>query len=125
MKLLVGLRNHVYADFIAYNLRLLGCNAKVVEDGIGIVDLLFGQDWDIVIIGIHIGYYNGLEILNKYQKYSQERLETQDDFVKAKIFIASSFYDKLSMQQAKTLGVADYFVMPQDTDELLYQILKK
>lgn len=125
MKILIGLRNHVYADYIGYNLRLLGHDVKVVESGIDIIDLLFIQDWDIVIVGIHVSYYNGLEILDKYQKYCHDRQTVQENFVKAKIFIASSFYDKQSIQQAKTLGAVDYFVMPQDTAEILNQILKK
>jgi CheY-like chemotaxis protein len=125
MKILIGLRNHVYADYIGYHLRSLGHEVKVVDDGKDIVNLLFSQDWNIVIIGIHVSYYNGLEILDRYQKYCHERLKVQVDFLKAKIYIASSVYDQLSIQQAKTLGAVDYFVMPQDTDEVLNQILKK
>lgn len=125
MKFLIGLRNNVYADYIGYNLRLLGHDVMVVEGGSDILDMLFRQNWDVVIVGILVNYYNGLEILDKYQKYCHERLKVEDDFVRAKIFIASSFFDKISMQQAMSLGAADYFVMPQDTDELLNNILKK
>lgn len=125
MNILIGLRNNVYADYLGYNLRLLGHEVKVVEDGIDIVDLLFSKDWDVVIVGILVSYYNGLEILERYRKYSDERLKEQSDFVKAKIFICSSFYDKVSMLQAKSLGAADYFVVPLDTEELLNNILKK
>ena len=125
MRILIGLRNHIYADYIGYNLRLLGHEVIVVEGGSDIISLLFNQNWDIVIVGILVNYYNGLEILEKYQEYYHERLKKQSDFVRAKIFIASSFYDKISMQQAMSLGAADYFVMPQDTDEFLNNILKK
>lgn len=124
MKFLIGLRNHVYADYLAYNLRLLGHDVIVVVAGSDIINLLFKQKWDVVIIGILVNYYNGLEILEKYQKYYQERGENQSDFARAKIYIASSFYDKISREQAMSLGAADYFVMPQDTDELLNNILK-
>lgn len=125
MNILIGLRNNVYADYLGYNLRLLGHDVKVLEDGIDIVDLLFSKDWDIVIVGILVSYYNGLEILERYQKYSDEKLKEQSNFVKAKFFIGSSFYDQVSMQQAKSLGATDYFVVPLDTDELLNNILKK
>jgi Response regulator containing a CheY-like receiver domain and a GGDEF domain len=125
MNILIGLRNNVYADYLGYNLRLLGHDVNVVEDGLDIVDLLFSKDWDIVIVGILVSYYNGLEILERYQKYCDEKLKDQSNFVKAKIFIVSSFYDQVSMQQAKSLGAIDYFVVPLDTDELLNNILKK
>lgn len=125
MNILIGLRNNVYADYLGYNLRLLGHDVNVVEDGLDIVDLLFSKDWDIVIVGILVSYYNGLEILERYQKYFDEKLKEQSNFVKAKIFIVSSFYDQVSMQQAKSLGAIDYFVVPLDTDELLNNILKK
>lgn len=125
MNILIGLRNNVYADYLGYNLRLLGHDVNVVEDGLDIVDLLFSKDWDIVIVGILVSYYNGLEILERYQKYFDEKLKEQSNFVKAKIFIVSSFYDQVSMQQAKSLGATDYFVVPQDTEELLNNILKK
>lgn len=125
MRILIGLRNHIYADYIGYNLRLLGHEVIVVEGGSDIISLLFNQNWDVVIVGILVNYYNGLEILEKYQEYYHERLKKQSDFVRAKIFIASSFYDKISMQKAMSLGAADYFVMPQDTDEFLNNILNK
>lgn len=125
MNILIGLRNNVYADYLGYNLRLLGHDVNVVEDGLDIVDLLFSKDWDIVIVGILVSYYNGLEILERYQKYFDEKLKEQSNFVKAKIFIVSSFYDQVSMQQAKSLGATDYFVVSQDTEELLNNILKK
>ena len=125
MRILIGLRNHIYADYVGYNLRLLGHEVIVVEGGSDIISLLFNQNWDIVIVGILVNYYNGLEILEKYQEYYHERLKKQSDFIRAKIFIASSFYDKISMQQAMSLGAADYFVMPQDTDEFLNNILNK
>lgn len=123
--MLIGLRNRVYANYIGYNLRLLGHEVMVVEGGSDIINLLFNQNWDVVIVGILVNYYNGLEILQKYQEYYHERLKKQNDFVRAKIFIASSFYDKISMQQAMSLGAADYFVVPQDTEEFLNNILKK
>ena len=124
MKLLVGLRNHVYADFIAYNLRLLGHDVKVVKDGLEIVNTLFAQKWDGAIIGIHVDYYNGLEILDKYQQYCLEKQKKQEDFVKAKIIIGSSFYDKLSLEQTMNLGAIDYFVVPMNTNDLLNKIQK-
>ena len=125
MNILIGLRNTVYADYLGYNLRLLGHDVKVVENGLDITDLLFSKDWDIVIVGILVSYYNGLEILERYRKYCDEKLKEQSDFVKAKVFIGSSFYNQVSMQQAKSLGATDYFVVPQDTEELLNNILKK
>ena len=125
MNILIGLRNTVYADYLGYNLRLLGHEVKVVENGLDIIELLFSKDWDIVIVGILVSYYNGLEILERYRKYCDEKLKEQSDFVKAKVFIGSSFYNQVSMQQAKSLGATDYFVVPQDTEELLNNILKK
>ncbi len=126
-KILIGLRNQVYADYIGYCLRMQGQDVKVVAGGMDIVHLLFSQNWDIAIIGIHVSYYNGLEILDKYRKYCHEMVkEAQGEVpVKTKIYIVSGFYDRVSLQQAKNLGAADCFVVPQDTDTFLNQVLKK
>lgn len=126
-KILIGLRNRVYADYIGYCLRMQGQEVKVVDDGIDIVNMLFSKDWNIAIIGIHLSYYNGLEILEKYNKYYHEMImkAQAEPPAKLRIFIASSVYDGTSIQQAKKLGAEDYFVMPQDTDEFLNHILKK
>ena len=126
-KILIGLRNRVYADYEGYCLRMQGQEVEVVDDGIDIIHLLFTRNWNIAIIGIHLGYYNGLEILQKYRRHYHEMVKDTNGEApaKLKIFIASSVYDKLSIQQARSLGAKDYFVMPQDTDEFLNQVLKK
>lgn len=127
MKILIGFRNHVYADYIGYCLRTSGHEVTVVDGGMDIVHLLFTQEWDIAMIGIHVNYYNGLEILDKYRKYYHEiQMKAPGKVLpKTQIYIASGFYDRGSMQQAKDLGAADYFVVPQDTDDFLNRILKK
>ncbi len=51
-KILIGLRNQVYADYIAYCLSSFGYEVKVVDSGINILHLLFDEFWDIAIIGV-------------------------------------------------------------------------
>lgn len=127
MKILIGFRNCVYADYIGYCLSMKGHEVKVVDSGMDIVHLLFFQNWDIAIIGAHVSYYNGLEILDKYRKYYHEKeMKARGNIApKTRIYIANSFYDKESLRQAKNLGAVDYFVVPQDTDEFLNQVLKE
>lgn len=126
-RILIGLRNRVYADYIGYCLKMQGQEVEVVDDGIDIVNLLFSKDWNIAVIGIHLSYYNGLEILERYNKYFHEMtMKALDDPpARLRIFIASSVYDRMSILQAKKLGAENYFVMPQDTDVFLNDILKK
>lgn len=127
MKILIGLRNRVYADYIGYCLRECGHEVRVVDGGMDIVHLLCSQKWDIAIIGTYVNYYNGLEILDKYRKYYYEiTAKAQGETIpKTRIYIVNNFYDQMSSQQAKHLGAAGYFIVPQDTDIFLNQVLKK
>lgn len=126
MKILIILHNRVYADYIGYRLKRQGHEVRMVNKKIEIIPLLLHQYWDIAIIGISVGYYNGLEILDLYNRHYDEYARKSEKEIpkKTKIYILSTIQDKRCMTNAKLLGAAGYFRVPQNTNVFLDHIIK-
>lgn len=126
MKVLIMLRNRVYADYIGYHMTKVANEVKVVDKSQEVIPLLLNQHWDIAIIGISVGYYNSLEILDLYNKHYEEYAKMSEKEIpkKTRIYILSTVQDKKCMTNAMLLGAAGYFKVPQNTNEFLDHIIK-
>lgn len=126
MKVLIMLRNRVYADYIGYHIKKIANEVTIVDKSQEVIPLLLHQHWDIAIIGISSGYYNGLEILDLYNKHCEEysKMSKEEMPKKTKIYILSTVQDKKCMTNAMLLGAAGYFKVPQKTSELLDHIIR-
>jgi len=125
MRILIMLRNRVYADYIGYHMKKLANEVKIVNKGQEVLPLLVSQHWDIAILGVS-SFYNSLEILDLYNKHYKEKAQISGEEIpkKTKIYILSTFQDKGYMTNAILLGAAGYFRIPQKTNEFIDHIIR-
>ncbi|MDD2953907.1 MAG: YaiO family outer membrane beta-barrel protein [Parabacteroides sp.] len=107
------MRNKVYSEYLAYKLEREGHEVHIENDGLSALEAMRGVRWELVLIGILLQYYNGLEILAEYRRHGGD----------ARVIIITHVRNEQARRSAAKLGVSDFFALPIDTSLLMRKIM--
>lgn len=113
MKILICEDNPMAMKTLAVVLEREGFKADIAEDGIRAMEFLLKNDYDLLVMDIHLPYRSGLELV-KFVRSDQGK-ETPAIFLTA-------FSDPQMQRQAGELGISDYIVKPFNPVELVARI---
>jgi len=113
MKILICEDNKMASRTISVVLEREGYQTTTAEDGNLAIGLLDNNNYDLVIVDIHLPYHSGLELV----KYLRSDLQK-----KTPVLIVSAFSDVQIQKQAGELGVNGYIIKPFNPDELVRMI---
>jgi DNA-binding response OmpR family regulator len=113
MKILICEDNKMASRTISVVLEREGYQTMTAEDGNLAIGMLNNNNFDLVIVDIHLPYHSGLELV----KYLRSDLQK-----KTPVLILSAFSDAQIQKQAGELGVNGYIIKPFNPDELVRMI---
>jgi DNA-binding response OmpR family regulator len=90
-----------------------GFDADTAEDGNRAIELLRDNDYDLVVVDIHLPYRSGLELV-KFIRSDQGK--------DTPALVLTAFSDLQMQRQAGELGISDYIVKPFDPVDLVKRI---
>lgn len=90
-----------------------GFVADMADDGNVGIEMLQKNDYDLLVIDIHLPYHSGLELI-KFVR-SEQGKDTP-------VIILSAFSDNQMQRQAGELGISDYIVKPFNPVDLVTKI---
>jgi DNA-binding response OmpR family regulator len=90
-----------------------GYDADVADDGNVGIEMLQKNDYDLLVIDIHLPYRSGLELI-KYVRSDQGK--------DTPVIILTAFSDNQMQRQAGELGISDYIVKPFNPVDLITKI---
>lgn len=113
MKILICEDNKLAMRALAVFLGKEGFETTNAIDGNEAMELLNVNEYDLVLIDIHLPYHSGLELI----KHLRSDLKK-----KTPVIVVSAFSDPQIQRQAHELGITDYIVKPIDPTDLLEKI---
>ncbi len=113
MKILICEDNRLANKTLSVVLKKEGFETDTAEDGNQAIDLLQKNDYDLLIVDIHLPYHSGLELV-KFVRSEQEK-DTPAIFLTA-------FSDPQMQRQARELGIEGYIVKPFNPSDLVTKI---
>ena len=113
MKILICEDNRMASRTISVVLEREGYETETADDGNLAIDLLKDNNYDLVIVDIHLPYHSGLELVKYLRSYQQK---------KTPVLVVSAFSDPQMQKQAAELGANGYIVKPFNPDELVRMI---
>lgn len=113
MNILVCEDNKLASLVIARILQRRGFDIDTASDGNEAMEKIASGNPDLVICDIHLPYHSGLELV----RYMRTELGRETP-----VIIVSAFSDPHVQEQAKELGISDYFVKPFDSETLIARI---
>jgi DNA-binding response OmpR family regulator len=113
MKILICEDNPMAMKTLSVVLEREGFDADVADDGNVGIEMLEKNDYDLLVIDIHLPYRSGLELI-KFVR-SEQGKETP-------VIILSAFSDNQMQRQAGELGISDYIVKPFNPADLVAKI---
>jgi DNA-binding response OmpR family regulator len=113
MKILICEDNPMAMRTLAVILEREGFAADMAEDGNVAIELLQRNDYDLLVVDIHLPYRSGLELV-KFVRSDQGK-ETP-------VIILTAFSDHQMQRQAGELGINDYIVKPFNPADLVARI---
>lgn len=113
MKILVCEDNPMALKTLSVILEREGFLADTAEDGNIAIDLLQRNDYDLLVVDIHLPFRSGLELV----KFLRSDLGKETP-----VIILTAFSDHQMQRQAAELGISDYIVKPFNPVELVKKI---
>ena len=113
MKILICEDNPMAMKTLSVVLEREGYDADVADDGNVGIEMLQKNDYDLLVVDIHLPYRSGLELI-KFVR-SDQRKDTP-------VIILTAFSDNQMQRQAGELGISDYIVKPFNPVDLVVKI---
>jgi DNA-binding response OmpR family regulator len=113
MKILICEDNPMAMKTLSVVLEREGYDADVADDGNVGIEMLQKNDYDLLVIDIHLPYRSGLELI-KYVRSDQGK--------DTPVIILTAFSDNQMQRQAGELGISDYIVKPFNPVDLVAKI---
>lgn len=113
MRILICEDNPLAMKTLVVVLKREGFQADAAVDGNEAIALLQQNEYDLLVIDIHLPYHSGLELL-KFVRSDQNR--------NTPALILTAFSDIQMQTQAKELGIEDYILKPFNPSELVNKI---
>lgn len=90
-----------------------GFNVDLAEDGNQAIDFLQNNDYDLMVVDIHLPYHSGLELV-KFVRSDQGK--------DTPALILTAFSDSQMQRQAGELGISGYIIKPFNPIDLIDRI---
>jgi DNA-binding response OmpR family regulator len=113
MKILICEDNKLALKTISVVLERGGYLTDTAENGNSAIEKLISNDYELILIDIHLPFHSGLEII----KYLRSELKK-----KTPVVILTAFSDPQMQKQARELGINDYILKPFNPADLLARI---
>jgi len=113
MKILICEDNRLANKTISVVLEREGFETDTAEDGNEALEYLGKNDYDLLIVDIHLPYHSGLEVV-KFVRSEQEK--------DTPVLFLTAFSDPQMQRQAKELGIDGYIVKPFNPSDLVHKI---
>jgi DNA-binding response OmpR family regulator len=113
MKILICEDNPMAMKTLSVVLEREGYTADVADDGNVGMEMLQKNDYDLLVVDIHLPYRSGLELI-KFVR-SEQGKDTP-------VIILSAFSDIQMQRQAGELGISEYIVKPFNPVDLVARI---
>jgi two-component system response regulator VicR len=113
MRILICEDNPMAMKTLSVILEREGFEADLAEDGNVAIDLLQMNDYDLMVVDIHLPYRSGLELV-KFVRSDQGK--------DTPVIILTAFSDHQMQRQAGELGISDYIVKPFNPGDLVTKI---
>lgn len=113
MKILICEDNPMAMKTLSVVLEREGFMSDIAEDGNKAIELLIKNDYDLLVVDIHLPYRSGLELV-KFVRSDQGK-ETP-------VLILTAFSDNQMQRQAGELGISGYIIKPFNPVDLVTRI---
>ncbi|HNR41139.1 MAG TPA: response regulator transcription factor [Bacteroidales bacterium] len=113
MKILICEDNPLALKTLSVILEKEGFETSVAEDGNRAIELLEGNDYDLLLVDIHLPFHSGLELV-KYLRSDQGK--------DTPVLILTAFSDPRMQREAGELGIDGYIVKPFNPSELISKV---
>jgi len=113
MKILICEDNPMAMKTLAVILEREGFEVDIAEDGNVAMDFLARNDYDLLVMDIHLPYRSGLELV-KYVRSDQGK--------DTPAIVLTAFSDPQMQRQARELGISGYIVKPFNPVDLISRI---
>jgi len=113
MKILICEDNRLANKTLSVVLEREGFETETAEDGNEAIKFLQKNDYDLLIVDIHLPYHSGLELV-KFVRSEQEK--------DTPVIFLTAFSDPQMQKQAKELGIDGYIVKPFNPSDLVQKI---
>jgi DNA-binding response OmpR family regulator len=113
MKILICEDNPMAMKTLSVVLEREGYDADVADDGNVGIEMLQKNDYDLLVVDIHLPYRSGLELI-KFVRSDQGK--------DTPVVILTAFSDNQMQRQAGELGISDYIVKPFNPVDLVVKI---
>lgn len=113
MKILICEDNRLANRTLSVVLEREGFKTETAEDGNEAIKCLQENDYDLLIVDIHLPYHSGLELV-KFVRSEQEK--------DTPVIFLTAFSDPQMQRQAKELGIDAYIVKPFNPADLVQKI---
>lgn len=117
------MRNRVYSDYLSYRLTREGHEVRITDNGLCALNEMKATPWDLVLIGILIEYYNGLEVIAAYRAFCDTLpQEEKARYTATRMMVVTRVRSEQAQKNARNLGVSDYYTLPLKTSLLMTKI---
>lgn len=113
MKILICEDNPMAMRTLSVVLEREGFNVDLAEDGNQAIDFLQNNDYDLMVVDIHLPYHSGLELV-KFVRSDQGK--------DTPALILTAFSDSQMQRQAGELGISGYIIKPFNPIDLIDRI---
>jgi two-component system response regulator VicR len=113
MKILICEDNPMAMKTLSVVLEREGYDADVADDGNVGIEMLQKNNYDLLVVDIHLPYRSGLELI-KFVRSDQGK--------DTPVIILTAFSDSQMQHQAGELGISDYIVKPFNPVDLVTKI---
>jgi DNA-binding response OmpR family regulator len=113
MKILICEDNKLAIRALSVFLSKEGFETVNAMDGNEAMELLSSNEFDLILIDIHLPYHSGLELIRHLRSDLKK---------KTPVIVVSAFSDPQVQRQAYELGIDDYIVKPIDPTNLIEKI---
>ena len=113
MGILISEDNKLAKKTLSLLIEKEGYSTDTAEDGIEALHLITENNYDLIVVDIHLPYHSGLELV-KYLRSDMNK--------NTPVLIVSAFSDPQVQKQAGDLGINGYIVNPFNPGELLEKI---
>ena len=97
------------AETLGQALEMQGYEVKKVTDGVGAINALLDESFDVALLDVKMPNVSGFGVLKFVQKYNP----------KTKVVVITSYGDQQHIAEAKALGASAFIVKPYDIADLL------
>jgi DNA-binding response OmpR family regulator len=98
---------------VSFILQKEGFESDTAEDGNKALTFMQKNDYDLIILDIHLPFHSGLELI----KYLRSDLK-----MKTPVLVLTAFSNPQMQNQAKELGISGYIIKPFNPSDLIQQI---